>query len=179
MELCGHVKNQTKDSIVFWFSQRDKFKDLQTFNPADLLGKFDLINERPQKWCKLTESLLNPEWLNTAGITSEYLPKLIKKSADIIKRHKSGAPCQKATEKPSNCNNLCIQVTDEVINMRGKNSSNWSHLIPAITRFKNYNSTVALRVWGYALYAAHRWWDLEKQRVALAPPSIVSTAKQF
>ena len=60
MELSKYVKDQTKDSIVFWFSQRDKLKNHQTFNPADLLGKFDLTNETPQKWCNLTEQLLKP-----------------------------------------------------------------------------------------------------------------------
>ena len=104
--------------------------------------------------------------MNTEDITTEYLPQLIKKTANILKRHKSGASSQNVTEIQSKCDNLCIQVTDEVINMKGKNSSNWSHLIPAITRFKNYNSTVALCVWGYALYAAHRWRDRVRLRKA-------------
>ena len=49
VELCTFGKNQKKEQIIFWFSQRDKFKNWQTFNPADLLGKFDIKNDKPQK----------------------------------------------------------------------------------------------------------------------------------
>ena len=91
MELTRYVKNQTKDDIVFWFSQRDEFKGHRTYNPADYLGKFNLLNESPQKWFQFTKHVMSPEWLNVDGILSEYLPNLLKNSKNSLKQHKSGA----------------------------------------------------------------------------------------
>ena len=79
VELCTFVKNQRKEQIIFWFNQKDKFKNCQTYNPADLLGKFDVTNDKPQRWYKLTQDLISPEWLNETEMTSVYLPKLLKK----------------------------------------------------------------------------------------------------
>ena len=102
------------------------------------------------------------------GISSEYLPKLLKNSKNILRQHKSGAnvSLQSVSKPPSKCNNLCIQVHDKLVSTHGRNISNWDHLIPAVEKYKGYNTTIPLCIWGYALYATHRWLDRVRIRQA-------------
>merc|ERR1712089_77185 len=48
------LTNQLKENIVFWINQKG------TFNPSDLLGKFDIDKDPVSKWIDLSKLVLQP-----------------------------------------------------------------------------------------------------------------------
>ena len=47
--------NQLKENVIFWMNQFDRF------NPADLLGKFDLEKDSVSKWMEKLRQVLRPD----------------------------------------------------------------------------------------------------------------------
>ena len=103
---------------------------------------------------------------------------------NILKEHKSGAnvSSQNVSKPQSNCNSLCIQVHDKLINTHGKNICNWDHLIPAV---ENIKGTIALYPYAYGAtpymlpISGWKGSELKRPGISLAPSPTVNTAKQF
>ena len=68
--------------------QYGKIKEHTTFNPADLLRKFNLNKEQPEKWLKFTQSVLKPPWLQLHQ--DVYLSDLLSTSKAVIAKQKVG-----------------------------------------------------------------------------------------
>ena len=57
----AQLTGQLKENIVFWITQK------KAFNPADLLGKFDIDKDHVSRWMELPQKVLQPSWSTEPG----------------------------------------------------------------------------------------------------------------
>merc|ERR1712133_178566 len=84
------LTNQEKENVVFWINQKERF------NPADLLGKFDIDKDPVSKWIELLRLVLQPPWLQQH--TDTYLKQMLTESQQKIQAQSVGG----ASKKPIN-----------------------------------------------------------------------------
>ena len=53
----AQLTGQLKENIVFWINQK------KAFNPADLLGKFNIDKDHGSRWMELTQWIMQSSWL--------------------------------------------------------------------------------------------------------------------
>merc|ERR1712089_45796 len=73
----AQLTGQLKENIVFWINQK------RAFNPADLLGKFDIDKDPGSKWMELAQRVLQPPWLMKNPDT--YFRKMLEESNNKIR----------------------------------------------------------------------------------------------
>ena len=78
----AQLTGQLKENIVFWINQR------KAFNPADLLGKFDIDKDHVSRWMELARRILQPPWLQRNPDT--YFRKMLDDSNDKIRELMTG-----------------------------------------------------------------------------------------
>ena len=149
------MTGQQKQDCIFWFDQKDRI------NPADLLSKFNLNDDTADLWLHKTKTVLNTDWLKVNP--HSYINDLLKYSQEAAIRHRQGGTAphidEYISQKSCECNFITIDWEEQFLPQVEKSHTNWSHLLNSYHRYGTYNTNVCLRIWGYALLAAHTWID--------------------
>merc|ERR1711973_412670 len=85
------LTGQLKENVVFWINQK------KAFNPADLLGKFDVDKDQVSKWMNLAKLVLQPPWLLQNPDT--YLRKMLFESQEKIQAQTTGKHAKQPINK--------------------------------------------------------------------------------
>merc|ERR1712101_19992 len=166
------LTSQLKENIVFWINQKE------AFNPADLLGKFDVDKDQVSKWMNLSKLVLQPPWLLQNPDT--YLKKLLSESQEKIRTQTTGKPTKKPLNEEELLTHDCVElkrgdsvmvnfinVQDRFKPVRNK-PVNFHPLETIVTRNKFRGSNYCLKILGYVTWIAHNWRDkvyLRKHKV--------------
>merc|ERR1712101_73865 len=95
----AQLTGQLKEDIVFWINQK------RAFNPADLLGKFDIHKDQVSKWMELAKQLLQPSWLLQNPDT--YLRKMLDESKAKILELTAGKHTKQPIAKEQSLTHDC------------------------------------------------------------------------
>merc|ERR1712115_548631 len=159
----AQLTGQLKENIVFWISQR------KAFNPADLLGKFDIDKDQVSRWMELARRILQPPWLQRNPVT--YFRKMLDDSNDKIRELMAGNHNKQPVDNDQSLVHDCtelkqggdlminfINVQDRFTPIRNK-SVDFQPLETVVTRNKFRGSNYCLKIMGYATWIAHHWRD--------------------
>ena len=96
------LTSQLKENIVFWINQKE------AFNPADLLGKFDVDKDQVSKWMNLAKLVLQPPWL--LQNPDIYLKDLLSESQEKIMAQTAGKHAKKPIDEEESLTHDCVEL---------------------------------------------------------------------
>merc|ERR1712243_171650 len=157
------MTNQEKENVVFWINQKE------AFNPADLLGKFDIDKDPVSQWIELLKLVLQPPWLQKHPNT--YLKQMLIESQQKIQAQTMGGISKKPLNEEELLTHDCvelkqgenvlvnfIEVQDRFKPIRNK-QVDFHPLETIVRRNKFKGSNYCLRIMGYVTWIAHNWRD--------------------
>merc|ERR1712115_345626 len=98
----AQLTGQLKENIVFWINQK------KAFNPADLLGKFDIDKDQVSKWMELAKQVLQPSWL--LQNPDIYLKDLLNESREKIMALTAGKHAKQPIDKEESLTHDCVEL---------------------------------------------------------------------
>merc|ERR1711905_51014 len=98
----AQLTGQLKENIVFWINQK------KAFNPADLLGKFDIDKDQVSRWMELAQKVLQPAWLQRNPDT--YLRNMLDDSNEKILELISGKHTKQPIDKEQSLTHDCAEL---------------------------------------------------------------------
>ena len=170
------LTDQEKENVVFWINQR------QRFNPADLLGKFDIDKDPVSKWIELLRLVLQPPWLQKHPNT--YMEQMLTESQQKIQTQSLGGTSKKPINEEELLTHDCIKLKqgkNVIVNFIEvqdrfkpiKNKPVDFHPLEVIVRRNKCRGTnFCLKILGYVTWIAHNWRDkiyLKKHKVCEHP----------
>ena len=159
----AQLTGQLKENIVFWINQK------KAFNPADLLGKFDIDKDQVSRWMELAKKVLQPSWLQQNPDT--YLRNMLEESNEKILELTAGKHTKQPVDKEQSLTHDCAELKqggDLMINFinvqdRFTPISNkpvdFQPLETVVTRNKFKGSNYYLKIMGYATWITCHWRD--------------------
>ena len=150
---------QDVQEFIFWIDQE------RWPNPADLLSKFDVINDDVELWMERAEGVLRPPWLQEHPDT--YLDQMLIRSKEKVDFQNTGGGgwCTGA-EVAKNSRDAIVHTaycqyviaSDPITQVsRSPKSSNAKILEYLVNKYRGYYPNVALRILGRIVLIAHNW----------------------